>query len=301
MSAPKDLVGRLSRRRCPGAFASLGGRPPNTNRNAPPLRRWKATWEALSAALTGGRPAGRSEDSFDPVQAAIVAAQIKRAKPLLPARDREEFDLDWPRLSHPMGHEELEVFFQFVHADSDGFLKMYRLKTAQIREGEEFVSAPEEIATVVSDSRFPGSLEAYEIRTADGEVIRLEMEPTRAKETLTQLESDYQAMVGADPDDIHPGFHCSMCDVADLCRTFPAIDPSMGDSRPTQKTPTAFGLPADALQIPARGHGPLPKESRLESLVLHPRRSRSPVPRDLSGPGSWEQVPPPDGRGAPGG
>ena len=261
MSAPKDLVGRLSRRRCPGAFANLGGQPPTTNRNAPPLRRWKATWEALSTELIGGRPATRSEDSFDPVQAAIVAAQIKRAKPLLPARDREEFDLDWPRLSHPMGHEELEVFFQFVHADSDGFLKMYRLKTAQIREGEEFVSAPEEIATVVSDPRFPGSLEAYEIRTADGEVIRLEMEPTRAKETLTQLESDYQAMVGADPDDIHPGFHCSMCDVADLCRTFPAIDPSMETVAPLRRRrlPSAYRL--------------MLSKSRLEDMDLCQRRA----------------------------
>ncbi|MYD41740.1 MAG: PD-(D/E)XK nuclease family protein [Acidimicrobiia bacterium] len=235
MSVPKDLVGKTSRRMCPGAFANLGGKRPTANRNAPPLRRWKATWEALSTELTGEGPATGEEDSFDPVQAAIVAAQIKRAEPLLPAREGGDFDLDWPRLSSPIGDQELEVFFQFVHADPDGFLKMYRLKTAQIRRGEEFVSAPEEIAAVVSDPRFPDSLEAYEMRTADGEMIRLEMPPAQARETLRRLESDYQAMAEADPGDIRPGLHCSMCEVADLCRTFPAIDPSMEKVAPHRK------------------------------------------------------------------
>lgn len=261
MSTPKDLVGKPSRRECPGAFGNLGGQPPTTNRNAPPLRRWKATWEALSTELIGGRPATRSEDSFDPVQAAIVAAQIKRAKPLLPDPDLEEFDLDWPRLSFPIGPEELEVFFQFVHTDADGFLKMYRLKTAQIREGEEFVSAPEEIATVVSDPRFPDSLEAYEIRTADGEMIRLEMAPGKARETLTHLESDYRRMVGADPEEIHPGPHCSMCDVADLCRTFPTIDPSVEKVAPHRKRrlPSAYRL--------------MLSKSRIEDVNLCQRRA----------------------------
>jgi len=261
MSAPKDLVGKPSRRMCPGAFAHLGGQPPTSNRNAPPLRRWQATWEALPAELTGGRPATRSEDSFDPVQAAIVAAQIKRAKPLLPARDGEGFDLDWPRLSSPIDDQELEVFFQFVHADRDGFLKMYRLKTAQVRPGEEFVSAPEEIATVVSDPRFPGSLEAYEIRTADGEMIRLEMDPNKARETLTHLEDDYRTLAGADPEDIRPGYHCSMCDVADLCRTFPAIDPSMERVAPHRKRrlPSAYRL--------------MLSKSRLDDMDLCQRRA----------------------------
>ena len=261
MSTPKDLVGKPSRRICPGAFANLGGRPPTTNRNAPPLRRWKATWDALSSQLSGEQPAAWSGEPFDPVQAAIVTAQIKRAKPLLPTGDRGEFDLDWPRLSFPIGHRELEVFFQFVHADPDGFLKMYRLKTARIREEDEFVSAPEEIAAVVSDPRFPDSLEAYEIRTADGEKIRLEMAPDKARETLSHLESDYQSMVEADPEDIHAGPHCSMCDVADLCRTFPAIDPSAEKIAPRRKRrlPSAYRL--------------MLSKSRLEEMDLCQRRA----------------------------
>ena len=261
MSTPKDLVGNPGKRICPGAFANLGHPPPTTNRNAPPLRRWKATWDALSSHLTGGRPVAPPEDSFDPVQAAMVAAQIKRAKPLLPPPAGGDFDLDWPRLSVPVGDQELEVFFQFVHADPDGLLKMYRLKTAQIREGQEFVSAPEEIATVVSDPRFPDSLEAYEIRTADGEVIRLEMPPTQARETLSQLEGDYQGMVGAGREDIRPGPHCSMCDVADLCKTFPAIDPSLERVAPRKRRrlPSAYRL--------------MLSKSRLEDMDLCQRRA----------------------------
>ena len=261
MSTPKDLVRKPSRRICPGAFANLGGQPPTTNRNTPPLRRWKATWDALSTALTGGGPVASSGEPFDRVQAAIVSAQIKRAKPLLPDRDRGEIDLDWPRLSHPIGHQDLEVFFQFAHADPDGLLKMYRLKTAQIKEEAEFVSAPEEIAAVVSDPRFPDSLEAFEIRTADGEMIRLEMPRNKAAETLAKLERDYQQMDGADPEDLHAGLHCSMCDVADLCRTFPAIDPSAKGIAPHRRR-----------RLPSPNRLMLSK-SRLEDMDLCQRRA----------------------------
>lgn len=261
MSTPKDLVGKPSKRRCPGAFANLGHPPPTTNPDAPPLRRWKATWDALSAELTDERPVTPPGYPFDPVQAAIVAAQIKRAKPLLPARDRGEFDLDWPRLSLPIGDQELEVFFQFVHADPDGHLKMYRLKTAQIREEQEFVSAPEEIATVVSDPRFPDSMEAYEIRTADGEMIRLEMPADRAQETLAELEHDYQRMAEADPREIHEGPHCSMCDVADLCHTFPAIDPTAEKIAPRRKR-----------RLPSF-HRLMLSKSRIEEMDLCQRRA----------------------------
>ena len=182
-------------------------------------------------------------------------------KPLLPARDRGEIDLDFPRLSVPIGHHDLEVFFQFVHADPDGVLKMYRLKTAQIREGQEFVSAPEEIAAVVSDPRFPDSLEAYEIRTADGEMIRLEMAREVAEETLAKLECDYRRMAGAEPEDVHPGLHCSMCNVADLCRTFPAIDPSAKEIAPHRKR-----------RLPSANRLMLSK-SRLEDMDLCQRRA----------------------------
>ncbi|MDE0231917.1 MAG: hypothetical protein OXN93_06510 [bacterium] len=261
MSTPKDLVGKPSKRICPGAFANLGGYPPTSNRNAPALRRWKATWDALSSELTGGPPPGASGEPFDPVQAAIVAAQIRRSKSLPPPRDRGEFDLDFPRLSVPIGHQELEVFFQFVHSDPDGFLKMYRLKTAQIRAEDEFVSAPEEIAAVVSDPRFPDSLEAYEIRTADGEMIRLEMPQGEAKKTLEKLECDHRRMVGADPGDIRPGSHCSMCDVSDLCRTFPAIDPSAEEVAPHRgrRLPSSYRL--------------MLSKSRLEDMDLCQRRA----------------------------
>ena len=244
MSTPKDLVGRPSTRKCPGSFANLGHLSTTPNRNAPPLRRWKATWDALSPELRGEQSLAPSGKPLDAVQAAIVAAQIKRARPLLPTPGRGEFDLDWPHLSFPIGPDELDVFFQFAHTDDDGFLKMYRLKTAQIRENDEFVSAPEEIATIVSDPRFPDSLEAYEVRTADGEMIRLEMPRHQARQILAELERDYQKMVGADPGQTHAGLHCSMCDVADLCRTFPAIEPWSGEIAPVRKRrlPSAYRL-----------------------------------------------------------
>ncbi len=261
MSTPKDLVGKPSKRRCPGAFANLGHPPPTTNPDAPALRRWKATWDALSPQLTDERPVTPPGSPFDPVQEAIVAAQIKRARPLLPAGDRGEFDLDWPRLSLPIGDQELEVFFQFVHADPDGRLKMYRLKTARIRQEREFVSAPEEIATVVSDPRFPDSMEAYEIRTADGEMIRMEMPADKAQETLAALEHDYRRMAEADRREIHEGTHCSMCDVADLCNAFPAIDPTAEKIAPHRKR-----------RLPSL-HRLMLSKSRIEEMDLCQRRA----------------------------
>lgn len=243
MSAPKDLVRRPGKRKCPGSFSNLGRQSITPNPDAPPLRRWKATWRALSDGLGDKRPVNPPQESFDRVQKAIVSAQINRVKPLLPTSDRGEFDFEWPRLTYPIGHDQLEVFFQFTHAEDDGVLKMYRLKTAQITEDDEFVSAPEEIAAVVSDPRFPDSLEAYEIRTADGEMIRLEMPEPRAGEVLAKLERDYRAMSDAHPGRLHPGWHCSMCDVADLCPTFPAIGPSTPQVVPPgRRLPSAHRL-----------------------------------------------------------
>ncbi len=271
VSTPKDLVGNPSKRQCPGSFSNLGCSSSTTNRDVPPLRRWKATWAALSAELDEGRPADTNEEPFDPVQRAIVAAQITRAKPRLPVSDGETFDFDWPHLSYPIDHEEFKVFFQFAHTDSDGFLKMYRLKTAQIREDAEFVSSPEEIAAVVSDPRFPDSLEAYELRTTDGELIRLEMAQPQAQELLSKLERDYQKMMEADPKKTHPGLHCSMCDVADRCPTFPAIDPS-----------AAVVAPKTGRRLPS-AHRLMFSKSRLGEMSLCERRAAWK---------SWYSIPP---------
>ena len=234
MSAPRDLVSAPGKRICPGAFADLGKSPPAANRNAPPLRRWSATWEALSAELGGRPPPPPVEERFDPVQTEIVAAQINRALPLLPVTGQGEFDFDWPQLNYPIGPEELNIFFQFAHRDSDGALTMYKLKTGQIKEGAEFATAPEEIAVTVSDSRFPTSMEAYEIRTADGEMIRLEMPRTRAREILAALENDYRKMIDSGPR-VVAGSHCSTCGVSDLCDTFPALDPDAMEVIPYAK------------------------------------------------------------------
>lgn len=235
MSTPKDLVGNPSKRRCPASFADLGLPAITKNGGAPALRRWKATWDALSSALGNEQPPTPSAKPFDAVQAALVAAQIKRVLPLLPTSQGGDFDRDFPHLSYPIGPDELVVHFQFAHTDSDGLHKMYRLKTAQLREDAEFASAPEEIAVVVSHSGFPDSLETSELRSADGEMIRLEMPESRTGEILAELENDYQQMTEADPTELRPGLHCSRCDVADLCRTFPAIDPSAGEFAPARR------------------------------------------------------------------
>ncbi len=233
MSTPKDLVQTESKRICPGAFANLSRTSFTESSNAPALRRWKATWEALSAELTG-TGSRRTWEELDPVQRAIVAAQVKRARALLPSPGDGEIDLDWPHLIVPIGSQELRVSFQFTHKDPDGLLKMYRLKTGRIRDQAEFISAPEEIATVVLDERFPDSMEAYEIRTADGEVIRLEMPPENARETLAALETDYREMADSKPNRIVEGLHCSTCRVPDLCDAFPRISPSADTVKPLQ-------------------------------------------------------------------
>ena len=242
MTTPKELLDTPSKRICPASFGNLGRPPPKANKNVPPLRRWQATWRALDAELSGGPSPDPPEEQFDPVQAAIVAAQIKRAKPLLPASGRGEIDLDWPHLTVAIGSEELKVFFQFTREGTDGRLEMYKLKTGKIDEETEFATAPEEIATVVTDPRFPDSLEAYEIRTADGEMIRLEMPKHEARAVLSKLELDYQQMASFDPDEIVEGAHCSMCKVADLCMAFPRIDPRSEKVTPRRPLPAAFQL-----------------------------------------------------------
>lgn len=259
MSAPRDLVSAPGKRICPGAFADLGAPPPGVNRNAPALRRWSATWESVAAELRGKPLAAPVEERFDPVQAEIVAAQLNRVRPLLPAPGRGEFDFDWPQLNHPIGAEELSVFFQFAHRGSDGVLKMYKLKTGQIKEGAEFATAPEEIAVTVSDPRFGASMEAYEIRTADGEMIRLEMPHTRAQEVLAALEEDFRRMNDSRPK-IVAGAHCSSCKVSDLCDTFPALDPEDIQVIPSAKRKTS-------------GFRMMISKSRLPELALCERRA----------------------------
>ena len=250
MTTPKDLIDTPSKRTCPASFANMGKPPPAVNRNAPPLKRWKATWEALAAEMNGGPHPAPPEEQFDPVQAAIVAAQIKRAKPLLPAPGQGEINLDWPNLTVPINSEELKVSFQFTQRSSDDLLEMYKLKTGKIHEETEFATAPEQIAAVVSDPRFPDSLEAYEIRTADGEMIRLEMPPHKAQEILAELERDYRQMSSSDPNRIVPGTHCSMCKVADLCKTFPRIDPTAEKIAPLKPLPSAFQLMISKSRLP---------------------------------------------------
>ena len=250
MTTPKELIDTPSKRICPASFANMGKPPPKANENVPPLRRWQATWRALEAELSGEPSPDPPEEKFDPVQAAIVAAQIKRAKPLLPASGRGEIDFDWPHLTIPFDSEDLKVFFQFTQERPDGRLEMYKLKTGKIDEETEFATAPEQIATVVTDPRFPDSLEAYEIRTADGEMIRLEMPPHKAQEILAALGRDYQQMASSDPNRIVAGPHCSMCKVADLCETFPRIDPTAEKITPLKPLPAAFRLPISKSRLP---------------------------------------------------
>ncbi|MCQ3804449.1 MAG: PD-(D/E)XK nuclease family protein [bacterium] len=233
--------------------------PPGASRNVPPLRRWSAIWEFLAAELTGKPPPVPVEERFDPVQAEIVAAQINRVLPLLPVPGRGEFDFDWPQLNYQIGPEELNVFFQFAHRGSDGVLKMYKLKTGQIKEGAEFATAPEEISVVVSDPRFPTSMEAYEMRTADGEVIRLEMPPAQGQETLASLERDYRRMRDSEPR-IVAGVHCTTCKVSDLCDTFPALNPEAMEVIPFEKRK-------------ASGFRIMISKSRLPEMALCQRRA----------------------------
>ena len=224
-STPRDLVNTPSKRICPASFWNLGKPAPGANRNSPSLRRWNATWHALEAELSGQAVPAPLEQGFDPVQAAIVASQIRTARSRLPSADRGEVDLDWPLVSIPIDSDQLRVFFQFAVRHPDRRLELYKLKTGQIREESEFATPYEEIAAVVNDPRFPAEMEAYELRATDGELIRLEMDREKAGNTLLALEQDYRQMFDACPDDVNPGIHCSTCKVADRCRTFPLIDP----------------------------------------------------------------------------
>lgn len=224
MIEPRELVGTPSKRKCPGSFSNLGGPAPATDRNAPSLRRWKAIWDALAAELGSGVSPTPPERQFDPVQASIVAAQIRGAKPLLSSLDPGEIDLQGHILAAPVRSEELRVFFQFERVGRTGLLELYKLKTARVKGDDEFATSPEERAVVVTDPRFPDEMEAYEIRTSDGEMIRLEMPRRHAEKALSDLARDYQEMASSEPV-IVAGAHCSTCKVADLCDTFPAMDP----------------------------------------------------------------------------
>ena len=242
-SAPRDLVNTPSKRHCPASFWNLGRPAPTVNRRAPTLRRWIATRDALAAELGGEPPAEPPGARFDPVQAAIVAAQIKKAGPRLPSPERGEVDLDWQQLSTPVGADELEVFFQFARRTPGGPLEMYKLKTARISEEVEFAASDEEIAAVVVDPRFPDGMEAYELRTADGELIRLEMAPDRARRILADLGRDHRRMLRSDRRQLVAGPHCPTCEVAEVCPTFPAIDPAGGEMPgPARRLPSAVRL-----------------------------------------------------------
>lgn len=234
-SSPRDLINARSKRHCPASFWNLGGRAPRANPNSPSLKRWNATWEALARQLGGMTGSPHPEQDFDPVQAAIVAAQIRTAKSRLPSASGGEVDLDWPAVSFPIDAEELRVFFQFAVTQPDGRLEMYKLKTGHVGEESEFATPAEEIAAVVSDPRFPDEMEAYEWRATDGEVIRLEMDRDKARQKLDDLKRDYLRMLESDPEEVRPGPHCSTCKVADRCRTFPAIKPRAKEIVPVGK------------------------------------------------------------------
>ena len=250
MSTPKELINAPSKRKCPGSFANLGEASPAVNPNTPSLRRWKATWEALEAELIDSPKPAPPEEQFDPVQAAIVAAQVNRVRKLLPSLDQGEIDRDWPHLIIPIDTEELRVSFQFTQTSSEGLLKMFKLKTAQIDEETEFATAAEEIAAIVTDPRYPDRLEAYEMRTADGELIRLEMPRRQAREVLAELEADYQKMANSDPM-IVAGPHCVTCKVADLCDAFPRLDEGAEKINPPKKRkPSAFRLMISKSRLP---------------------------------------------------
>ncbi len=243
MSTPKDLVDTPSKRICPASFMNLGSSKPQANENVPALRRWQAIWKALETQLVDSPRSDPHETQFDPVQAAIVTTHIQRAKRHLPPPDLGEIDLDWPQLVFPIDVEELKVFFQFTQQRVDGRLEMYKLKTVQIDEGTEFATSEEEIAVAVADPRYPDSMEAYEIRATDGEMIRLEMSLREAQGILAELENDYRQMANSDPYEIVPGSHCSMCKVADRCDTFPRLDRRTEDIVPFKKRlPSAFQL-----------------------------------------------------------
>lgn len=251
MSTPKEMVDAPSRRHCPASFWNLGGPPPIANRQSPTLRRWAATLEALTAELGGGPAPDPPESRFDPVQAEIVAAQIKKAAPRLPSPDRGEIDLEWQHLSAPIGSEELKVFFQFTRRGQDDRIELYKLKTARIREEAEFATSPEEIAAVAADPRFPDQMEAYELRTSDGELIRLEMATDRGAKALADLERDHRRMLRSDPERKVAGRHCSTCKVAEQCPTFPAIEPHAEGITPLRKRlPSARRLMISKSRLP---------------------------------------------------
>ena len=250
-SVPRDLIGARCKRICPASFWNLGKPPPVANRNSPPLRRWSATWKALEAELSGETAPVPLEQGLDPVQAAIVASQIRTAASRLPDADQGEIDLEWPSVSVPIDAEELQVFFQFAVTRPDGRLEMYKLKTGQLREDSEFATPAEEISAVVSDPRFPDRMEAYELRATDGETIRLEMDGDKADTTLRALERDYRRMLDASPAQVRAGTHCSTCKVADRCRTFPAIKPGAEEIVPLPKRlPSAFRLMIPKSRLP---------------------------------------------------
>lgn len=259
-SAPKDLVKTPSKRHCPASFWNLGRSAPAVNRRAPTLRRWTAVRDALVAELGGEPPPEPPEARFDPVQAAIVAAQIRKAKPRLPSPERGEVDLEWQHLSTPIGADELQVFFQFARRTPGGPVELYKLKTARIAEEVEFATSAEEIAAVVVDPRFPDGMEAYELRTADGELIRLEMAADRAREALADLGRDYRRMLRSDSRELVAGPHCPTCEVAEVCPTFPAIDPGGGgNTLPVRRLPSAVRLKVS--------------KSRLAEMDYCPRRA----------------------------
>ena len=250
-SVPRDLINTPSKRTCPGSFWNLGKPAPRPNPNSPPLRRWKATWHALEAKLSNQTVPSSLEPDFDPVQAAIVASQIRTAASRLPSADHGEIDLAGPPVSVPIDSEELEVFFQFAVKQPDGRVEMYKLKTGQIREEAEFATAAEEISAVVRDPRFPDRMEAYELRATDGETIRLEMDEDNAGKTLRALERDYRNMLGASPDEVRAGTQCSTCNVADICKTFPAIRPGTAEIVPLSKRlHSAFRLMIPKSRLP---------------------------------------------------
>jgi hypothetical protein len=137
-------------------------------------------------------------------------------------------------VSVPIDGADLKVFFQFTITHPDDRIEMYKLKTGQIKEETEFATSTEEIAAVVVDPRFPEEMETYELRSGDGEVIRLEMDEEEAKRVLTALEDDYRRMK-SDPGRIVAGTHCATCRVADLCETFPAVQPGTVEVIPFDK------------------------------------------------------------------
>ena len=255
MSRPKELVDTPGKRICPGSFWNLGKEATPPNRNSPSLTRWTAVYEALAADLGSGAAPTPPQSQFDPVQAGIVATQIKRARQHFGSLDPGEIDLEWQSLATTVESDELRVFFQFARKSEGDRLELYRLKTARVKGEDEFASSPEEIAAVVTDPRFPDEMEAYEVRASDGEMIRLEMGIQPAQIVLTDLGRDFRTMMRSDPEQLVPGRHCSTCKVADRCITFPAISPRSESFLPlTKRLPSARRLMISKSRLPEVGY-----------------------------------------------